>query len=77
MIKKRKLVCETKQSFSSLENVQYFIKYINKEGCLDYYKCNVCDDFHTTSVVSKKTIHQKREHTRQKRERVTIKKMKK
>jgi hypothetical protein len=77
MIKKNKLVCDTKATFSNLENVQYFIKYINKEGCLDFYKCKVCQNFHTTSVADRKVIHQKREHAKKKKERVVIKKMKK
>jgi len=70
MVKKNKLVCDTKTSFSNEENVKYFIKYINKEGCLDFYKCKVCNNFHTTSVNERKVIQQKREHSKQKREKI-------
>ena len=67
--KKMKSVCRSKLKFTTIEAVLSHIKMLNKVGILGSYNCNVCNNYHTTTLPGKDKISEKREHTRQKRER--------
>ncbi len=67
--KKMKSVCRSKLKFTTIEAVLSHIKMLNKVGILGSYNCNVCNNYHTTTLPGKNKISEKREHTRQKRER--------
>ncbi len=69
MPKKNDVVCRSKLTFTSEEAVKSHISLLNKEGILDYYHCKMCDNFHTTTLPGKNKISQRREHSRQKRDR--------
>lgn len=66
--KKMQSVCRSKSKFTTIEAVLSHIKALNKIGVLGWYKCRVCKEYHTTTLPGKNKISEKREHTRQKRE---------
>lgn len=66
--KKMQSVCRSKLKFTTLEAVISHIKLLNKVGILSSYHCKVCNNYHTTTLPGKNKISEKREHTRQKRE---------
>ena len=68
--KKMKSVCRSKSKFTTIEAVLSHIKMLNKVGILGSYNCNVCNNYHTTTLPGKDKISEKREHTRQKREKI-------
>lgn len=67
-IKKMHDTCRSKLKFTTIEAVLSHIKALNKIGVLGWYKCRVCKEYHTTTLPGKDKISEKREHTRQKRE---------
>ena len=68
-IKKMHDTCRSKLKFTTIEAVLSHIKALNKIGVLGWYKCRICKEYHTTTLPGKDKISEKREHTRQKRER--------
>ena len=68
--KKVQSVCRSKSKFTTIEAVLSHIKMLNKVGILGSYHCEVCNNYHTTTLPGKDKISEKREHTRQKREKI-------
>ena len=68
-IRKMHDTCRSKLKFTTIEAVLSQIKALNKIGVLGWYKCRICKEYHTTTLPGKDKISEKREHTRQKRER--------
>ena len=68
-IKKMHDTCRSKLKFTTIESVLSQIKALNKIGVLGWYKCRICKEYHTTTLPGKDKISEKREHTKQKRER--------
>jgi hypothetical protein len=68
--KKSQSVCRSKLKFTTIEAVISHIKLLNKVGILAHYKCDVCNDYHTTTLPGKNKISEKREFARQKREKI-------
>ena len=68
--KKMKNVCRSKLKFTTFEAVLSHIKILNKVGILGSYNCNVCNNYHTTTLPGKDKISEKREFIRQKREKI-------
>ena len=64
---KNEIICDSKLSFTTVDAVLSHIKNLNKEGILSYYQCNVCGNFHTTTLPGKNKVSEKREKMRQKR----------
>ena len=69
-VKKMHDVCRSKLKFTTIESVLSHIKALNKIGVLGWYKCRICKEYHTTTLPGKDKISEKREHTRQKREKI-------
>ena len=68
--KKMKNVCRSKLKFTTIEAVLSHIKMLNKVAILGSYNCNVCNNYHTTTLPGKDKISEKREFIRQKREKI-------
>lgn len=68
--KKMQSVCRSKLKFTTIEAVLSHIKMLNKVGILGSYHCNVCKEYHTTTLPGKDKISEKREFIRQKREKI-------
>lgn len=64
---RNKVICDSKLDFTTIQAVQSHIKQLNKIGILDFYKCKICDNYHTATMKDKSIVSQKREHSRQKR----------
>lgn len=68
--KKMQSVCRSKSKFTTIEAVLSHIKMLNKVGILGSYNCNVCNNYHTTTLPGKNKVSEKREFIRQKREKI-------
>ncbi|WP_395073855.1 hypothetical protein [Flavobacterium sp.] len=64
----KKIICDSKLDFTTRDSVSNHIKLLNKVGIIDYYKCNVCKNFHTATMQGKKKVSERRESSRHKRE---------
>jgi hypothetical protein len=58
--KSAQIICKSKKRFGSEELVIDFIDVSEKSGILDYYFCNNCQGFHTSTMEGKNKIFNKR-----------------